>query len=207
MRCLFLESRRVASCIVLALLVVASPAHAIHDPTDVEAIWRVQTLPFEYRAAAGHFYSCETFQNKLRGILTAIGAYPTLIIQPECLSRAMIDRASAQITLASPVPATEENVRKATTFDSRRELLARVQGTALPTAADLQRFKAVWQPVALGERGDLRLTKNDCELLRQLKEQVFPNMDVEVTSSKLQCSPVGSTRPVLTVLALIAVVA
>jgi hypothetical protein len=202
MRYVPFDSRRVVRGIALALFIVLQPTHATTGDAAVEAIWRVQTLPFEFRAADDFSYSCEIFQKKLRGILMAVGAHPTVIIQPECSRRAMINRASARITLASPAPANDENVREATSVDSRRELIARVQNTALPTAADLQRFRAVWQPLSLGERGDLRLTENDCELLRQLKEQVFPKLDVEVTHSRLHCSPVGKTRPVVKVLAL-----
>ncbi|HEX2494782.1 MAG TPA: hypothetical protein VHK24_13500 [Steroidobacter sp.] len=196
--------RLVAPIIVIALITVASPSRAasVHV-AGVEAIWRVQSLPFEFRAPADVYYACESLHKKIRAILVAVGAHSQVIIQPECSPPAMINRASARITFASPVIASNENIRAATAFDSRRILLARAEKIVLPTAADVERFRAVWQPLSLVENINPRLKASDCELLRQLKEQVFPKIGVEVTYGKLHCSPLTRAPPILRVLALL----
>jgi hypothetical protein len=98
------------------------------------------------------------------------------------------------VTLAAPIPATDENVRRATTFDSREELLARLHRTELPTAPDLERFPTTWSRISLQRDRRARVDQSDCDLLRALAEQVFPRMSVRV-EHRFSCASFGSSLP------------
>ena len=91
-----------------------------------------------------------------------------------------------QISLQSPVVASEENVREMTTHDAKDELVARVNGEKLPSAADLPRFTAVWKTVSFARDRRMRLERGDCELVQQLRRQILPRMSVQ--SSRTTCA-------------------
>ncbi len=161
----------------------------------VDAIWRVQSLPFAFRGRHV-LYACSTFQKKLRSVLEAVGAHSSLIIQTSCSQTALTGRIDARIALATPTPATAENIAAATTFDSKRELIARLKKTPLPTASDIERFRAVHRTVVLENRGGLQLEPSDCELLIAIRDQLFPRLDVVVAKNTAFCSE-ALARPVL----------
>jgi hypothetical protein len=154
---------------------------------EIDAIWRVQSLPFLFR---GHrvFYNCAAFQKKLQAILLSVGAHPSLIIQASCKPDSVTDRIEVRIALATPVEATQANIAAATKFDSKRELLARVQGTALPTASAIEKFRASYRTVNLDNAADLRLEPSDCELVIALRDRLFPKINVTVERSVLVCT-------------------
>ncbi|HKE97301.1 MAG TPA: hypothetical protein VKB34_23520 [Povalibacter sp.] len=201
--------RGIAWVVTLALLCLHTPSPsaaanlAAGDPV-IEAIWRVQSLPFEYHSLST-YYDCDSLQEKVRAILHAVGAHRSLIVDARC-EGGVTNRISARIVLATPVPATEENVRAATTFDTRDELVARLRNVALPTASDITRFPARWQTLSLGRVRDVSLTVGDCDLLRGMYEQVFPKIAVRVTeNNRMHCGNYASRlRPNVKVEALVA---
>lgn len=170
------------------------------DPTqDIEAIWHVQSVPFLFRGR-NVFYVCSAFQKKLHSILVAVGADPSVIIQTSCKADTLTDRVEARIALATPVAATPENIAAATTFDSKREFLARVQKTPLPTASAIEKFHAASRVVVLEDNPpDMSLEPSDCELLIAVKEQIFPKIDVQVERSTLFCTQAVARPPILQV--------
>jgi len=177
---------------------VAVP-RGVHDGGEIEAIWRVQRLPFEYQSL-NTYYSCESLQQKVRAILQLVGAHESVVTKANCATFPS-KHIRMQILVATPVPATEENVRAATTFDAKDELLAQLRQVALPTPTDIERFPARWRTRRLS------LARGDCDLLRGMHEQVFPKLEVRVTSkAKLNCGG-GTTmsRPNVQYEALIAV--
>ena len=188
---------------LLAVLVAAtasSQSESVPDGSqEIDAIWHVQSLPFLFRGR-NVFYVCSAFQKKLQSILLAVGAHPSMIIQTSCKPDTLTDRVEARIALATPVLATPENIATATTFDYKREFLARVQKTPLPTASAIEKFHAGHRVVSLEDKPpELSLEPSDCELLIAVKEQLFPKIDVQVQKSLLFCTDAVARPPMLTV--------
>lgn len=103
---------------------------------------------------------------------------------------------TARLAFAAPVVANEESIRHATTFDAEQQLVASMHKEELPTPSTIPVFSAVWTPIQLKSKGDFRLEANDCDLLRQLSQQVFPAIGVKVTR-KVNCSVAKISKPSL----------
>lgn len=166
------------------------------DPT-IDAIWHVQTLPFEYRSR-DTYYDCEALEQRLRAMLELMGARPPVVVHSNC-GDIPAKQIRVEIVVATPLPATEENVRAASEFDSKDKLVARLQGTSLPTAADIERFPAQWQP------RHLRISHGDCDLMRGIHEQIVPKLSMRSFSRKINCPRITSLRTRMRYEALIAV--
>jgi hypothetical protein len=169
----------------------------------VQAIWRVEHVELTYTSAHVH-YTCGALERKIRGILQALGAHQRMSVQLDCSGgRELVRSAYARVTLAMPAAATEENVQAATTFDARAQLIARVQKKQLPTPDDIEIFPAAWQRVALFRKRALGLDAGDCDLLRDMREQVFPKLALRVMGA-FACMTGSATRirPTLEVSAL-----
>ncbi|HEY5807710.1 MAG TPA: hypothetical protein VIT67_07065 [Povalibacter sp.] len=189
-----------AAWLVHLAATAAVPGAAISEP--LEAIWRVQTFPFEYRSL-DTYYNCDSLEQKMRAILEAVGAHRSVVVQTNC-EGGLAKRISARIAIATPVPASEENLRAATAFTTRDELVARIHRIALPTSADVPRFTAQWQTLSLARIRDATITLSDCDLLRGMSEQVFPRIAVRVTKEKFVCNNFASrVRPNIKVEALV----
>jgi hypothetical protein len=197
--------RSTFGCTLIALWLAHSPAGATSAlPAEpVQAIWRIQSVPFEYRSDT-IYYSCDSLEKKIEAILRAVGAHESVAVQTRC-EGGPLNRISARIALATPMVATEENVRGATTFSSEDKLVARLNDIALPTANDLIRFSANWQIRPLSKIRGVKFTMADCDLLKNVSEQIFPRIDVRlVKSRKLMCgNHSNSIRPNLQFEALI----
>jgi hypothetical protein len=197
---------------VLTLLLIGMPSigrsdadTATIDLPYVDAIWRVQQVQFNFHSFTTR-YACGALERKITDILKAVGARSDLAVSAGCVGGQFLSSAKVEITLASPVPATAESVREATTFDGRQELLARMQRQSLPGPADLQRFPAQWEHVSLTRTRKLRFSTADCELIRALNQQVFPRLSVSLNAKSFTCSGSGTRlRPRVEVAALIAV--
>ena len=171
---------------VAALVAFAMPAYA--RDTSVEAIWRVQQLQFDYSSQTVS-YSCSEFKERIRGILHAVGAHERIVVDTGCSAGGFVKATHANISMAVPVEATAENVRDATTFRAHQILAARVSGTELPTATNIERFTASWQRISLRR---LQLTRGDCDLLDGLRRQVLPRLSIRAVSG-FKCS-IGPSR-------------
>lgn len=179
-----------ASLLFCVLTASFSSQHAMAQGStddEIEAIWHVQSLPFNFRGGSLHF-SCSTFQNKLQAILEAVGAHPYMIVQASCNPSAVVGRVDARIALATPVPATPENIAAATKYDSRRELVARIRKTPLPSPAAIEKFSAVYRTIVLEDVKGLHLEPLDCQLLIAIKEQLLPKLNIEVEKSPTLCA-------------------
>lgn len=188
---------RLAAVAVFASCLVTAPAHPDDAPAEqmVETIWRVQNLPFEYHSAYTQ-YACDSLEHKIGAIMQAIGAHDSVIVEARCGGHDRLNSVSVRIALATPVLASEENIRAATTFDSQDELVARLRNVALPTRESIERFSSTWQTISLARLPKVRLETGDCELLRLLNRQVFPKLDVQIERESLQCNPTATrVRP------------
>ena len=189
-------------CLVAAILILnatsllASPLKP-SDGATITAIWRIQALPFEYRSHTT-YYDCDALKHRVRAMLELMGARPPISVRTNC-GRAPAKQIHIQVVFATPVPATEENVRAATAFDSKDELVARVHGSSLPTAADIERFPAQWQT------RHVRITQSDCDLMRDIHEQIVPKLSVQSKAKKVNCPRIASLRTNMQYEALIAV--
>lgn len=190
----------------LALLwLLPGTAAVANTPTDenVTAIWKAQQLSFEYRGDST-VYSCRSLQDKLVMILRTVGAREDVQLH-NFVCDEQLGIARFQVSMKSPMIASEENIREATERDSKDELIARVSGEKLATAADLERFPAVWKTVSFARDRNMRLERGDCELVQQVRQQILPRMYVRVVRDKVRCSSsLGNIGPPrLTVSALV----
>lgn len=183
---------RLAAAVTALALGAAARSNDVVAGDTVEAIWRVQSLPLEYSSPYYH-YACTSLEEKVGDILRAVGAHDSIAIETHCVSPGAQNQISLRITLATPVPATEENIRAATTFDGKDELLAQMRKTTLPTPENIPRFAATWQTVSLSRQPGLHLDAGDCDLLRHIGRQVFPKIAVRLTNTRLSCN-VSATR-------------
>lgn len=189
----------------LAAAIVIAPTWVMANPSEEEvtAVWKAQQLNFEYRGY-NTMYSCQSLEDKVEIILRTVGARDNVRLQSYVCNE-QIGIARFQISMQSPVIASEENIRELTARDSKDELVARVNGVQLASAADLERFPAVWKKVSFARDRYMRLERGDCELVEQLRQQILPRMSVQIVKDNIRCSSamgnIGSPR--LTVSALV----
>lgn len=188
----------IAAAPVAAVLANSAPA-----PENVTAVWKAQQVNFEYRGYSTA-YSCRSLEDKLTMILLTVGAREDVQLRSYVCDE-QLGIARFQVAMQSPVVATEANIREITSHDSKDELVARVNGGKLASAADLERFPAVWKKVSFSRDRNLRLERGDCELVQQLRRQILPRMSVQVVKDNLRCSSsLGNVGPPrLTVSALV----
>lgn len=175
----------------IAYLTIAAPfatavADASADGESVQAVWKPQQMNFEYRGYSTT-YSCRSLEDKLELILRSVGAREDVQLNGYACDEQM-GIARFQILLQSPVVASEENIRELTTRDAKDELVARVNGEKLPSAADVPRFNAVWKTVSFARDRRMRLERGDCELVQQLRRQILPRMSVHIVKDDVRCS-------------------
>ena len=190
-----------------AAIVLCAAAPALAESPDsaheeeVQAVWK--TLRIEFRYDDGQtIYNCGSLRKKLATILQVLGAHEHIRIQSEHCDE--LGRSRFTVVLASPVEAAEENVRALTSYTTEQLLIARTRGMRLPGAEDLQRFPAHWRTVSFARDRDMRLAPGDCELVRQLKQQILPHLSVRIVRDNLRCESPTFVNPRLTVAALIA---
>ena len=190
------------ACTALACVLLANAAIVCAEEEDevaavsnatIDAIWHVERVDFTYQSTTVR-YECGALQRRIAEILHTVGAHARIGVELTCVSGDMVRHAGAHITLAVPVAATAENVAAATAYDTHDELVARVRQEQLPSANDIERFPASWRIVALTRNPPLSLGPTDCDLLRTMRDQVFPRLHVRVVSSGLNCGGGSDTR-------------
>lgn len=190
-----LSSRRIRWVSLAALFGAVLGAYGEEAPpaATVVAIWQIERIDFAYNSTSVR-YSCGNLQRRIAAILQAVGAHSKVGVELGCRSGEMVRSATVHLSLAVPVEATEENIRAATSFGTRDELVARLQQKQLPGANDIERFTATWRTVALTRSPPLSLGPGDCDLLRAMRDDVFPRLRVRVVSSGLRCGSGADTR-------------
>jgi hypothetical protein len=186
---------------VMASLSISAPASAA--PDFITAVWRQQSLEFAYQGTTTA-YSCSTLQQRLEAILRSVGARDGLtVVMQRCMDQA---GAHVQIKLESPVAATEANIAAVTQRTSTDVLVAKVRNESPPTPENIERFPAEWKTVSLARDRTLKLEPGDCELVKQLRRDVFPHMAIRVVRDNLKCSVAFGNlgQPQLSVAALVA---
>jgi hypothetical protein len=189
--------RFACTALVCALLGTGSVRAADDEPLPpsepIDAIWHIERVDFVYQSTSVR-YECSALQRRVAAILHSVGAHARIGVELTCVGGELVKHAGVKVTLAVPVAATAENLRAATDFDARDELVARLRHEQLPSANDIVRFPASWRTVALTRDPPLSLGPTDCDLLRTMRDQVFPRLRVRVVSSGLNCGGGSVTR-------------
>jgi len=193
----------IAMCLMVSAGQSLATAEVAEGAEPLTAIWKVQRVAFNYRST-NIFYSCDGLRHKIVNIVKALGARDNVSVDLRCRPGGLTNDAVSLITLVTPVEATPENVTAATTYSAETQLAARLNRVRLPTANDIERFAAEWRTVELNRNHRLNLDSGDCELLRELIDQVLPHLRARVTKQRLNCAHGGGSRmrPVLHVAAL-----
>ena len=178
-----------------ALLGVAV-THAADDKkkgATINAVWKIHQIEFAYESP-NISYECESLQKRIKQILEAVGAYPKMVVETaHCRRQEQVRRTDIRLSMAMPAEATEENMRTAAEFDVNQEIVARLRSEPLP-ASDVKIFPASWRTVTLSNSGPARIVAGDCDLVRALRDQVFPRIDVRVVGSGMNCGAGSDTR-------------
>jgi len=189
-----------ATLLATVCLLWLSSTHAAVESEPLDAMWHQQQLNFFYRAERT-FHSCASLARRVARILQALGARGGTL-RLRCTSE-MPQHMGLEITLATPVEATAENILEATTFGPTDRLIAQVRGEDLLTANDIERFPATWRRVSLTSAGGLGIGSGDCELIHGMKDQIFPKLAVRVPDG-FRCNHDSAViRPNVTVEALV----
>ena len=171
-----------------AILADIAPPVEMDDPV-VQAVWMQQSFDFHYQSFTT-FYSCSSLAEKVRRILTELGAEPkTKVRVSGCDSSSGIARMPiVRISISSPFEATPATLADLEKTRPVRELAARVRNDRASGIELDEQFPAQWKRVSLS-RGSLGLSPGDCELVEQIERKLLPKLAVRVVSSDMRCTP------------------
>jgi hypothetical protein len=173
-----------AVLITTAAMTGDTKAGASHAEPPIAAVWHSRVITMEYRSR-GTVQMCRNLQRKAERVLQELGARARFT---RFYCGELSHLVTAEIVLTVPIEATEENLRRLTRYDSKEVLIARLRSQRLPAAADLPLFPAAWKTVSLP---GMQFDRRDCELLRQLRQQVLPKLSVRFIEDNLQqCSAI-----------------
>lgn len=163
-----------------------SPADAPASAEQVQAIWKAQEISFYFQSFTT-FYACRSLEDRVRMLLTELGADKGVKVRvTSCFGNEIARLPHVRINVTAPVEATPEALAELEKTRSTRELTARVRGERMTEGTE--QFPAYWKPVSLS-RGSLRLEPGDCELIDQLKRQVLPKLSIRIVRDQLACTP------------------
>jgi len=204
----------------------AAPA----DEQNTMAVWKQQRIDFYYRSSTA-IYSCSALQKRIEAILYSVGAGDDLrvdtsgcdpMLSPPAQTMPSIpgrqtrtddmfrnrpshgeQYAHVRILVKTPVEATPEVIAALKKDKPRRELLAKVTGKPEAAIEEETQFQAQRKQITLS-RDSTGLEAAECELLDQLVNTVFADLNVRVVSRDYSCSPGHTSRipPKITVDAL-----
>jgi hypothetical protein len=175
--------------IILSSLGASYQLRAETHAEPVTAIWLSHEFKFSFSADTVR-YRCDELAKRVSSVLTAVGAARHSIDISRCLDFDPLQRLTISATVAAE--ATEHNLHAATQFSSAERLLSEIRKSPLPTKADVERFQAEWRTVQI-RRAELNLHAGDCELLHDIKRQVFTKIGVGVNEKGLRCMRAGNS--------------
>ncbi len=181
--------------VLTGALLGAAATHAADGKKEatISAVWKVHQLELAYESP-NISYDCDSLQKRVKQILHAVGAYPKMVVETtHCKRKEQVRRTDIRVSLAMPAEATDENMRTAAEFDVNQEIVARMRATPLPPS-DVKVFPAAWRTVTLSNGAPAKLVAGDCDLVRALRDQVFPQINVRVIGSGMNCGAGPDTR-------------
>ncbi len=198
-----------AAVLAVMPLVTAWSAAADEKPATVRAVWRQQQIEFSYSGAGG-VYTCNALVFKLRAILKDLGARDDAVVQVQgCMDEF---RSSSPTTSGRTLTANPKGFEIGQTADPHVTLLVTTLAEATPAvlrqieAARGQeelklRIRAEGETVTddnlplSAKRKQVRFTANtryldpsDCNLVEQVRANIFPQLDVRVVRAASTCN-------------------
>ena len=146
----FIRLAAVAASLTVTALAGAQPAAPVSPgaPSVQAAVWTPKELVFQYVGFTTK-YTCDGLLQKMKGVLTMLGARQVQVRNAGCLGT------------AAPETVTGVYIKV--------DVLQPVAGTAKDKAVP-----ALWQPVDLLARRDPVNAAADCELIEQVKQKILP---------------------------------
>jgi hypothetical protein len=174
----------------IAALLVALGGHAFAaDEQPVPAKWKVQEVRFSY-AGFTTAYDCDAVAAKIRTILLTLGAHESTQVRATgCPTNWPSRTFFVTITAATPVPVAElekQEAEKSSAEKSREELLKRL---GVKNRFEDEQFLASWKTVDLEKERRLRIEAGDCELMEDLRDEVFPKLGIKIEEERISCTP------------------
>jgi hypothetical protein len=180
-------------------------AASVADVGPVPALWKEQQIRF-YFVTPGSAYSCNAIQTKLRALLTDLGAGDGLSVNVKSCTDGirkaalnmrsggrqddfMLDGATTPlvtITIRSLVPETPESLAALNADAGTAELRALVRHEGGLDQSYATAVAGEWKQVRLSERTRY-LDASDCDLLQQVRAQVFAKLAVRVVQDSGTC--------------------
>ncbi|MFO1408309.1 MAG: hypothetical protein U1F08_12385 [Steroidobacteraceae bacterium] len=185
-----LAFRAVAAAAAAPAVPAGEAAGAADAPGAVEAVWIERKLSFVYSARTA-WYSCDGLAIKVEQILAAIGARPGYTVQPRaCFNprRGAEWTPMLDITAASAVAATPATLDEAGRQAEQQAIAARAGGAKGPVEATTAPFRAVTRRIDLRDSPRGLLQPGDCELVQQLRDQVFKPLGAKVVDDHMACT-------------------
>jgi hypothetical protein len=191
----------------LPALAAAQAAPSADGAATVDAVWVEREVTFTYMPLTS-YYSCDGLRDKVRWILTQLGARPGFKVT----SRGCIEVQGPEvfpgvkIVAGFPAAATPELLARLADEASKRALAARATGKPEPVAEATARFPARVRRVEFRSGGSSldALQDGDCELMEQLRDRAFGTLGVQVVEDRIHCVPrqvsIGAVRMTVEVL-------
>lgn len=188
-----LSAQRATGLVALLACVMGSMAVApARADETVRAVWQVQEIHLPYFGLTTQ-YSCDGLRDKVRELLTELGAREDFLVRiAGCTSiTGPVRNPSVTMVLATATPASDETTRALADDAKRSELLARMKSRSKSKAEfSDEPFDAVVKRVTLRSKSSVSPgASGDCELLEQMRRQVFPKIGVNVISDNVRCTP------------------
>lgn len=194
-------------CVLPALAATGAATPSADGAATVDAVWVERELTFTYMPLTS-YYSCDGLRDKVRWVLTELGARPGFKI----VSRGCIEVQGPEVfpgvrvVAAFPAAATPELLARLAGEASKRALAARAAGKPEPVAEATATFPARARRVEFKSGGSSAhaLQDGDCELMEQLRDRAFGTLGVTVIEDRIHCVPrqvsIGAVRMTVEVL-------
>lgn len=194
-------------CALPALAAAQAATSSADAAATVNAVWVEREVTFTYMPLTS-YYSCDGLRDKVRWILTELGARPGFkVVARGCVEMQGPEiMPGVKILAAFPAPATPELLAQLASEASKRELAARATGKPDPVAEATAQFPARVRRVEFksGVSSFDELQDGDCELMEQMRDRVFGRLGARVVEDQLHCVPrrvsIGAVRMTVEVL-------
>lgn len=164
-------------------LAICGPSLAA-DEAAITSKWQVQEINFSY-VGFTTAYDCTSVADKIKAILTTLGAHPETQVRATGCPTARPSRTFfVRVTAAMPVPAADVKLTDAD--KSREELLKRL---GVKNEFEKEEFPAAWKSIELSKDRRLDLRPGDCELIEELHDEVLPKLGVKIEEERISCTP------------------
>jgi hypothetical protein len=178
------------ACAFGLVAVLGTAAARADDATDAtQAIWKTQQIQFNYFGFTST-YTCDGLRDRVRAILQQVGADKDM--QVSTFGCGAMDRPtrlpSLKIVVSTPVPATPENLA-AVSKQAEDQPSDKKTSRKHPLRVDTtDQFPAVWRTVDF-RKSNVQARSGECELMEQLRDQVFKKLSVRIVEDHLNCIP------------------